>query len=249
MFRFWPLGLVLLASAAPSLSVAQSLVRPGWFVDQHGDCRIWNAYPVSNEQLNWDGDCPNGYAEGKGVLRWILAGQPTAKKYEGEMKHGRMDGHGKLTQVAGDVYEGEFRDGERNGRGKQTWFNRNTYEGMWKDGLPDGRGTYEWHGGNSYTGDWVKGRQQGKGIFTFINGNTYEGEFRDGLINGRGRYRWVNGNVYEGEFRNEIPHGEGTYRLHNTGEVFAGTWVNGCLKTGDDVIGANQSTLDCKLRR
>jgi hypothetical protein len=243
--RSWAFALILLA--APAL--AQSLIRPGWFADPATDCKIWSAYPVFNEQVSWQGDCVGGFAEGKGVLRWILAGTPTAKKYDGDMKHGKMDGRGSLTFTNGDLYVGEFKDGERNGRGKATWFNRNTYEGTWKDGLPDGRGTYEWVGGNTYTGDWVKGKPNGRGVFKFLNGNSYEGEFRDGIINGRGRFRWANGNVYEGEFRNEVPHGEGSYKVHNTGEVHVGTWINGCLKKGDQMIGANQSELDCRLKR
>lgn len=244
MLRFLPLALILLALPA----TAQSLVRPGWFADPQTECRVWNAYPVSNEQVSWQGKCVDGYAEGKGVLRWILAGKPTKKMYEGDMKHGKMNGRGKLTFTNGDTYLGEFKDGERNGRGKQTWYNKNTYDGTWKDGLPDGKGTYEWYGGNSYTGDWVKGKQHGKGKFTFANNNSYEGDFRDGLMNGQGRFRWANGNVYRGEFKNEMPDGPGSYTVYNSGELFMGHWVKGCLIQGDDTIAINQSELDCKLK-
>lgn len=241
---FCSLGLMLLAFPAWAQST-----QPGWYTDPRTNCNIWNAYPVSTEQLAWEGDCKDDYAEGKGVLRWMLAGKPTPKKYEGEMHEGRMHGKGILTFTNGDRYEGQFKDGERSGRGKIEWYNRNTYEGDWKNGAPDGRGTYNWKTGNEYTGDWVRGRPHGKGIFTFSNGNTYEGEFKDGIISGKGRYRWANGNVYEGEMRNEMPHGEGSYKVYNTGEVVFGKWVNGCLKNGTEMVAVNQSEMDCRLKR
>ena len=242
--RFWSLALVLIA-----LPAYAQLLQPGWFADARTGCKVWNAFPSNTEQLAWNGECKDEYAEGKGVLQWILAGKPMVKKYEGEMHEGRMHGKGTLIFVNGDRYEGDFVEGERTGRGKITWFNRNTYEGSWKDGVPDGRGTYEWIGGNTYTGEWVKGRQHGKGIFKFLNGNSYEGEFRESVITGRGRYRWANGNVYEGEFKNEQPHGEGSYKVYNTGQVYFGTWESGCLKQGTDMIAVNQSEMACRLKR
>lgn len=241
--RLWPLGLALLASPAWG-----QLAQPGWYTDPRNGCNIWNAFPSAIEQLSWSGSCKDDYAEGKGVLEWIMAGKPTGKKYEGEMHEGRMDGKGTLAFANGDFYEGEFKDGNRNGHGKMKWFNGNTYDGTWKAGLPDGRGTYAWKSGNEYNGDWVKGRQHGKGIFTFTSGNSYEGEFKDGLITGHGRYRWANGNIYEGEMRNEMPNGEGSYKIYNTGETFFGKWVNGCLKQGTDMIAVNQSEMDCRRR-
>ena len=241
-FRWLPLALCLLA--LPALGQA---VQPGWFTDPKTGCKMWNAYPVSNEQVAWTGECVDGYASGKGVMRWILAGKPTAKKYEGEMKKGHFDGKGTLVFTNGDTYDGDFKEGERTGKGKMTWFNRNTYEGEWKDGLMDGRGTYKWLGGNLYVGDWAKGRQNGRGKFTFINGNWYEGEFKDGFINGRGRYRWSNGDVYDGEWRNEEPNGIGTLKVFNTDEMFTGNWINGCLRQDDRMLALNKTELECRL--
>jgi len=241
-FRWWPLGLCLLV--LPALGQA---TQPGWFTDAKTGCKVWNAFPVSNEQVTWSGECIGGYAEGKGVMQWILAGKPTRKKYDGEMKKGHFDGKGTLIFTNGDTYEGQFRDSERNGQGKMTWYNRNTYDGEWKNGLMDGRGTYKWLGGNIYAGSWVKGKQEGRGKFTFLNGNSYEGEFKDSMINGRGRYRWSNGDVYDGSWENEEPNGIGTLKIYNTDELVTGNWVKGCLVQEDRMVALNKSEMECRL--
>jgi hypothetical protein len=103
-------------------ALGQSSLQPRWFTDAKTECKVWNAFPVSNEQVTWSGECVEGFAEGTGVLRWILAGKPTVKKYEGPMSAGRTTGRGVLVFTNGDRYEGEFKDGERSGRGKITWF-------------------------------------------------------------------------------------------------------------------------------
>ena len=101
--RLWSVSLCLLAF--PAFGQA---VHPGWFMDPKTNCKVWNAFPVSNEQVNWVGECKNDFAEGKGVLRWILGGKPTRKKYDGEMREGRMNGKGTLVFTNGDTYEGQF---------------------------------------------------------------------------------------------------------------------------------------------
>lgn len=94
-----PLGLCLLA--LPAFGQA---VQPGWFTDAKTGCKVWNAYPVSNEQVSWTGECAaDGHATGKGVMSWILAGKPTRKKYEGQMKNGHFDGKGTLIFTNGDT--------------------------------------------------------------------------------------------------------------------------------------------------
>ena len=240
----WSLLLVLLATPA----VAQSN-QPGWAIDPRSGCKIWNAFPVSSEQLFWSGACVNDMADGKGILQWVLGGKPTPKKYDGEMREGRMNGKGVLVFTNGDKYDGEFKDGERTGRGKMTWYNRNTYDGMWQDGLPEGRGTYDWYGGNTYIGDWVKGKPNGKGIFKFSNGSSYEGEFREGIMEGRGKFRWATGDTYEGLLKNEVPHGLGTFKVYNSGFIHHGIWDNGCLQENDDMIAVNQSEMACRLKK
>ncbi len=238
------LGFCLLT--APAFGQA---VQPGWFTDAKTGCKIWNAYPVSNEQVTWSGKCSQGMAEGKGVMQWVLAGKPSkTKKYDGEMHEGRFHGRGILIFVNGDVYDGDFQEGERNGKGKMVWFNRNSYDGEWKNGVMDGRGTYKWLGGNVYTGEWSKGKQNGRGKFTFLNGNSYEGEYRDGIATGRGRFRWANGDVYDGEWRNELPNGIGTIKIYNSDEMVTGNWRDGCLHTPDDrMLAVIKTELQCWL--
>jgi len=242
--RLLSIGLCLLA--LPALAQA---VQPGWFTDPSSGCKIWNAYPVSNEQVTWSGQCRDEMADGKGVMQWILAGKPMkTKRYEGEMREGRFNGRGRLLFVDGSTYDGEFRDGERIGKGKMDWFNHNSYDGEWKNGVMDGSGTYKWRSGNIYTGQWSKGRQEGRGKFTFANGNSYDGEYKDGVANGRGRFRWANGDSYDGEFHNELPNGIGTLKLYSTDELITGRWYLGCLHGLDGrMLALIKTELECWL--
>ena len=245
------LSLALCLVAIPALVPAAwgQAVQPGWFTDPKTNCKIWNAFPVSNEQVTWSGPCKDGMADGKGVMQWLLSGKPSkTKKYDGEMKEGRFNGHGTLTTADGDTYEGEFKDGERNGKGKMVWLNRNSYDGEWKNGVMDGEGTYKWLGGNIYVGHWSKGKQDGRGKFKFLNGNSYEGEYKDGLANGRGRFRWANGDVYDGPWRNELPNGIGTLKIYNTDELITGNWHDGCLHGLDGrMLAVIKTELQCWL--
>jgi hypothetical protein len=51
------------------------------------------------------------------------------RKYEGEWKHGRWHGQGRLVNPNGDTYEGEFDHDARHGHGCYKWANNNVYEG------------------------------------------------------------------------------------------------------------------------
>lgn len=247
--RLLALGLVLLASPAFAPLAYGQAVQPGWVLDPKTNCKIWNAFPVSNEQITWSGGCKDGMADGKGKMRWILAGKPARnKEFEGEMKEGRFNGQGKLITIEGDVYEGQFKDGERSGRGKMVWINRNSYDGEWKNGVMEGRGLYRWLGGNSYNGEWKGGKQNGRGLFKFLNGNSYEGEYKDGIANGRGRFRWANGDVYDGGWKMELPDGIGTLKIYSNDEMITGNWRQGCLRTPDGrMLGAIKTELECSI--
>src|ERR1700688_4975309 len=101
------LGLATAAAQQPSQTAA------GWITDKH-QCRVWDPEPRSNESVSWDGACPGGVAQGKGVLQWYRNDKPT------------------------DRFEGNYTDGRPDGQGVYLWINGNRYEGSFKAGLPDG---------------------------------------------------------------------------------------------------------------
>ncbi len=78
-------------------------------------CRVGNPTPEGKEAIRWEGACPGGTAQGPGVLQWFKDGQPT-DRYEGELKNGRMEGHGIWITADDDRYEGMFRNGWAEGQ-------------------------------------------------------------------------------------------------------------------------------------
>lgn len=121
-----------LAAAAllPGIALAQSQpLSPGWVADPKTGCRAWSMRTGGGASFAWDGDCPGGFASGRGTLVWI-----NGSRYDGEMKDGRYDGRG--------TYIGS---------------NGITYAGDWKDYRPHGMGTLTRADGVSFTGDWRKG--------------------------------------------------------------------------------------------
>ena len=58
---------------------------------------------------------------------WIL--------YEGEMKAGKRNGHGKLTFINGEYFEGEFQDDQIAGQGQFHCLNGKKVTGEWQAGV------------------------------------------------------------------------------------------------------------------
>ena len=83
----------------------------------------------------------------------------------------------------------------------------------------------------TWDGPCVNGMAHGRGVLRwFIDDDNYEtaeGEFREGKLNGRAVVTHESG-TFEGEFRDNRPNGEGTLRTVD-GEVFSGTWKDGCF--------------------
>lgn len=120
----------LAAALMPAEAPAQSLpLSPGWVADPKTGCRAWSMRTGDGASFAWSGDCPGGFASGRGTLVWI-----NGSRYSGDMKGGRYDGQGTFVGANGVTYVGE-----------------------WKDYRPHGMGTLTRPDGVSFTGDWRNG--------------------------------------------------------------------------------------------
>jgi len=143
---------------------------PTWIADTNG-CRVSNPHPLPRESITWSGDCPGGYATGKGTLSWFLRGKPNGT-YRGELRDGVTDGQGVFEYPSGERYEGGFVEGR--------------YEG---------HGVYRYAGGATFEGDFIAGKTPGTGTLRLGNGEQFETDFlnRYGLSRGDG----ISGIAYE----------------------------------------------------
>ncbi len=94
---------------APLLLADPFARTPGWLIDKRTNCAVWDPLPVADETVTWSGDCDEGLATGSGTEQWYQEGR-LKRQYEGEIRHGKHNGHGTLTIVSGEKYVGEFRD-------------------------------------------------------------------------------------------------------------------------------------------
>ncbi len=176
-------ALAALPAAAPTF--AQAPPPESWIQDAKTGCRIRNPAPQPREAVAWSGTCPDGIAEGSGVLQWFDDDRPT-DRYEGELRDGWENGRGIATStVIADRYEGDWRDGWRHGRGVYDFANGDRHEGDWFEGLRTGQGTMVWADGARYEGEWLDGKPNGQGVYTdaadaVFPGPWSRGCFRDG---------------------------------------------------------------------
>jgi hypothetical protein len=117
------------------------------------------------------------------------------KKYAGEYKNGKLNGHVTFTSAIGDKYIGEYKDGKPNGHGNFTSAAGDKYVGEFKDSNFNGQGTLTYADGIKYVGEFKDGKYNGKGTYTFANGNKYVGEFKDDKYNGEGTMYSSNGSI------------------------------------------------------
>jgi hypothetical protein len=66
-------GIVLALIVLPAW--AQQMA-PGWIADPRTGCRMWDNYLSPTDRIAWDGPCVGGYGEGRGVLHFLIEGQP-----------------------------------------------------------------------------------------------------------------------------------------------------------------------------
>jgi len=130
-----------------------------WITDSNG-CKVANPMPQPDETITWSGPCKDGFADGEGVLTFLLKGTPHSR-YEGSLRRGWADGRGKLELPDGSRYEGEWQRSMENGMGRRDWADGSSYDGQWKDGKPHGAGQYRLPDGRMLMGTWIDGVFEG----------------------------------------------------------------------------------------
>lgn len=163
-----------------------------------------------------------GMPHGRGRLEYERDG----RWYEGDWKHGRWTGQGRLSNGDGDLYEGGLQDDHKHGFGRMKFADGRTFEGYYSNGqMVEGKMTYQ--DGSTYDGQWEDGMRHGTGRCVFMDQSIYEGEFREGEFHGHGKMTWNDGGWYEGEWLNGDMHGKGREIRANGTLRHDGDWVKG----------------------
>ncbi len=131
-------------------------------------------------------------------------------QYVGEVKNGKANGVGKLTDLAGNVWEGTFADDLLQGYGKYSGFDFVEYTGEFKDSQFDGLGYIVYPNGDEYWGQFEESKKIGVGKMVFAeSGCVYEGAWEEDNMSGFGWMTWSAGDVYWGNWRGGVPQGFG----------------------------------------
>lgn len=82
---------------------------PDWITTANQPCKVWNPEPQPDESVTWSGECKEGLASGKGILRWTENGKPDVE-FDGEYKNGKRNGPGVIITPEGQRVEGLWVD-------------------------------------------------------------------------------------------------------------------------------------------
>ncbi|CAN5738113.1 hypothetical protein BH11PSE3_BH11PSE3_25080 [soil metagenome] len=181
-FRAVQAGLSLaLLGATATAAFAQDKPKPGWAIDPKTGCKVWDDLLEAGEAIHWSGECPKGVAEGRGTAQWVLKGK-NEENYDGDMRDGKMNGHGTLVFPNGLHYEGAFKDNDFDGRGKLTFSNGDVYEGEFAADDRSGQGTFTMTDGRRYVGEWKADMPDGQGVLTRRDGTPVSGKWKMGCL-------------------------------------------------------------------
>lgn len=209
-----------------------------WIADAN-DCKLWDGNPKDKETVTWSGACKDGYAEGPGVLQWIVDGKPSST-FEGSFSAGKRNGKGVEASVSGVRFEGNFVDDHREGKGALTFPDGAHYEGDFLGDRRTGKGAMTFKDGAHYEGDFVNDKLTGKGVFTWADGARYEGDMVDGNPSGKGAIKLASGDRYEGDFVGGKRTGKGVYTWAS-GDRYEGDFVDGKMVGGGNFSKARQA--------
>jgi hypothetical protein len=168
-----------------------------WVTDKKSKAKVWSPYPVIT--VEWSGGAKDGFANGKGTMKWFEDGV-LSEKVEGTFVKGKAEGkctfemydkHGK-SAISGTAV---FKNGKAEGQGEITWADGRKYKGEIKNGKENGHGVLTWKHGASYDGEFKNGLREGKGTFITANGTKYQGEFTNGMPHGQFKITHPDGKV------------------------------------------------------
>ncbi|MEM8974197.1 MAG: peptidoglycan-binding protein [Pseudomonadota bacterium] len=167
--------------------------KPQWRTVANQACKVWNARPVAQEIITWDGQCVDGVAQGRGKLQltWQYRGRRLGISFDGEYRNGRANGLGTITYSNGDRFAGHFENGKRHGEGVFAWVGGTYYKGQFENGLRHGLGLVVFPKGDRYEGQWQHGKPHGAGTFTTSDGVAEKREWRNGCSMLNGSLRWL----------------------------------------------------------
>jgi len=117
--------------------LSNSLQAGEWFKDPETGCAVWSDHPQPIVTVYWSGDCVDGNANGKGILK-VLIDQIPFSSYEGEYKEGKAHGYGVLITPDKSRYEGEFKNNRMHGHGIIKSNDGKQIEGNFINGNPHG---------------------------------------------------------------------------------------------------------------
>jgi hypothetical protein len=184
------------------LSGANSMAQNGPTYLGASDCRIADPTPKLEKKVSWSGACKDGYADGAGVLLWIVKDQP-GDRYEGTLVKGMPEGDGVYFYINHSSFKGAFKNGRRQGEGVVTYANGSKLVAVYDQGKIVGDVDVNFTTGDRYHGQWFNGIN-GKGRMAYVLGGSYEGQWRAGRATGQGAIVYPGGGRREGEFRDGV---------------------------------------------
>jgi hypothetical protein len=98
---------VVLLFAFQAMAQTDNNAPPTWITATNQPCKIWNPEPQPDESVTWSGSCTDGFASGKGVLKWTENGKPDME-FDGEYANGKRNGMGVIITPDGNRTGGEW---------------------------------------------------------------------------------------------------------------------------------------------
>jgi len=103
-----------------------------WLLDTKAGCRMWDWHPDPKDRAVWNGMCPGGKKEGRGVVQWSEHGQ-AVDRFEGTFRNGKREGFGRYVWTPEASFEGQYANDVPHGFGTATLLGE-SFSGMWKNG-------------------------------------------------------------------------------------------------------------------
>jgi hypothetical protein len=134
---------------------------------------------------------------------------PDGTVYKGEIKNGKPEGWGTLTDTKGSYQKGEWRNGAAyRVSGTCVLPDGTKEEGNWNDDGTKCGGTIWFADKRIYKGDWVvmEGQPElpyGTGAMTWPDGRQYAGHFTNGKMDGVGKMTYPDGRIEDGSWKQD----------------------------------------------